>query len=214
MNFDLTARYYWLIEKLVFGSALERARSSLLPRLSESVSGRQARILVTGEGDGRLAEQIRRALPEAQLLLTEASEKMRSQAQARLSASGREMTHWVDSPADAQPYEACVCCFYLDCYEGSEQKARLAEILDEESLNHLLLVDFVPPRGLQGGLMRAWARLLEFAMIRFFQLSCRTGARQIHNLDRLMDDTKWQLIETKTHYGAFVRAGLWRKIHH
>ncbi len=83
-NFDRLARPYRLLEHIAFGPLLEQARFRHLDRLK----GRQ-RILLLGEGDGRVLARVCALAPLATIDCLDLSSAMLNRAQARLSPADR-----------------------------------------------------------------------------------------------------------------------------
>ena len=76
-TFDALARPYRLLERLALGGSLETARYHFLPRLRSC-----RRVLVLGDGDGRLVQRLLRLAPELCVDSLDKSEAMQALARA------------------------------------------------------------------------------------------------------------------------------------
>lgn len=125
MNFDRVAKPYQFLERLAFGRALERCRTSLLPKLTYP-----ARALLVGEGDGRFLQQFLASFPDVKVDVVEPSRVMIGQAQRRVGRQSNVRFHreGILTADLAGPYDLVVTHFVLDVFTPLEVEA-LAQIV-------------------------------------------------------------------------------------
>ena len=147
-GFDRVAGQYQRLERLVFGERLQRCRTAWLPQLSCDAMARRARVLVLGEGDGRFVAALRRACPEAVVLVVDRSERMCRLAAERVAAvaagaatdaaanaAAAARVQWVlgdlvaGLPVGAGGFDLVVCNFVLDCFAEEELDLALPRIV-------------------------------------------------------------------------------------
>jgi SAM-dependent methyltransferase len=170
MTIGRLARWYRWIEYAAFGRALERRRFAFLDRLAGA-----RRILILGEGDGRVLARLLAIAPQAQFDVVEVSPEMIALARGRTGNSERVRFLCQDARTFAFPasYDAVLTMFFLDCF--TEQDARHLTLRLAESLKaggRWLISEFAIP---EKGWSRPLAGLWIWAMYRFFRVT--TGLR-------------------------------------
>ena len=85
-GYDRLSRWYQSLERMLFGSALTRARYQLLDRLPQA-----DRLLVFGDGDGRLTREISRRRPDCSMVSVDLSSEMLRLQRQRLSGGEEVM---------------------------------------------------------------------------------------------------------------------------
>src|SRR5580692_757823 len=115
MNCDAIAPYYHFLERVSFGTALERARFAFLPEIACS-----RRALLCGGGDGRFLAEFLRCNRGVQVDFVDLSPKMVQLAERRVFAMGnsfRQRVHFYAAsvgefvPAQAAEYDLMVTHF-------------------------------------------------------------------------------------------------------
>ena len=148
-GYDRLARVYRWLEWPVFRRGLQQARTSLLGELPTA-----DRILVLGDGDGRLLEALHRAQPRAEFVSVDQSPGMLEQQRRRLrggagEASGR--VTWVCADLlkhcpEPGGFDLLVTAFFVDCFDEPELRRGLPVWLASlRPGGHWLMVDFVEP---------------------------------------------------------------------
>jgi ubiquinone/menaquinone biosynthesis C-methylase UbiE len=124
-SFDHLAGPYALFERALFGRQLEQARFCHLRELR-----RARRVLLVGEGDGRVVERVLRVAPHCQVDVIDKSPAMIRRAKRRIGNDARVRFHTTDLRdfRAAEPYDALTTMFVLDCFEEPEQ-SRVVEHL-------------------------------------------------------------------------------------
>ena len=208
MNVDPLARWYRWIEYLVFGRALERARFQFLGELSAA-----RRVLVLGEGDGRVLERILAIAPEAQVDVIELSAEMIALARRRIGIDTiRVNFHHVDARSAPWPpglYDAVVMNFFLDCFSEAEAALLIATAVSQSTANTTWLVtDFAVPKA-------GWRRWHAVAYVKimyyFFHLTTALQTQHLPDIDRLLMSAKLQRLDAVVYRGGLIRAERWAK---
>lgn len=194
-GFDRLAPAYRALEYLAFGRDLERARWSLLHRLSGCSS-----ILVLGEGDGRCLERLVRVAPDARIDCVEASGAMIARAKRRLppEASGRVRFHAQDAlefkPA-GNAHDAAVTLFFLDCFTAAEAEAIVRTVAGALRPGaRWLVADFaIPPHGIRRLRARLWVGML----YAFFRWETGISARRLPPYAAMIERAGFRRVETR-----------------
>jgi len=176
-TFDRLARPYRLLERTAFGSLLERARFRHLDRLRD-----RRRILLLGDGDGRVLARVRSLVPAAEIDCLDLSAAMLARAAARLPSPDRarvRFRHEDARRADYPPaaYDAVVTFFFLDCFTEADVSALIGRIRPALAPGAVwLFADFSEPdRGLPRWRAKAWL----WIMYAFFRWQTGLAARRL-----------------------------------
>lgn len=116
-GYDIVARPYHLLERLVFGSQLKQSREFFLSHLRDA-----HRVLLLGDGDGRFLERLLIENPGCQVISLDASARMIARAQKRIrkrNPEAMERVEWIEAQAENWNYpnghfDAVVTQFLLD----------------------------------------------------------------------------------------------------
>ena len=179
-GYDRLSRWYQLLERILFGSALTRARYQLLDHLPQA-----DRLLVFGDGDGRLIREISQRRPDCSMVSVDLSCEMLKLQSQRL-VEGRvhgsiELIH-ADVRSfnlDHRDFDGIVLVFFLDCFRRAELEELLPLWLTSvKSGGFVYFVDFVMPlvgwRAMRG-------RFILSLMHYFFRW--QTGLENCHIVD-------------------------------
>lgn len=208
-GYDQLARFYRLAEFLAYGRALERARFHHLGRLRGC-----RRILLLGDGDGRVLARLCRIAPHARIDSLDFSAGMIARASRRLSPADRARVTFREADAltaeyPANTYDAVTTLFFLDGFSREQVRAlidRLCPSLKSEAA--WLFADFVLPTR---GWARLRARMLLALMFTFFRWQTGLTVRELPPSESLLKsagftreaDTAWQ--------GGFIRSSVFHK---
>ena len=200
MSFDSLAPFYRTLEKLVFGNALERARTAFVRELSGCGSA-----LIAGEGDGRFVAELLAANPDIRVTCVEQSEKMIQQAHRRIPASDRVV--FIHGEIEQAPieraYDAIVTNFFLDCFDEQEVAAIVDLLARGAKPNAIWLVAEFTTK---------WrGKLLVTLMYLFFRLTTRIGASHLPDYVPLLERHGFRREKRRVFYGGIVCAELWKR---
>jgi SAM-dependent methyltransferase len=195
----LAPLYRW-IEYAAFGRAIERRRFAFLPRLAGA-----RRVLIPGEGDGRVLARLLKVAPEARFDVFEASPEMIALARRRSGNSHRVRFFCDDArnaPWPAGHYDAVLTMFFLDCFTEQDARQVIRRIAGALKPGGLWLVgEFaVPPSGWR----RLHARIWIAAMYRFFQVTTGLSARELAPIDRLLAEAEMVSLEREEARGGLL----------
>ncbi|GAA5510703.1 class I SAM-dependent methyltransferase [Novipirellula caenicola] len=179
-GYDRLARHYAWIEKLRFGNTLQRARVSGIRQLTDLHSS--PRVLILGDGDGRLLEAFLQQCPAAKVTSVDLSPKMLEQQRNRIAALNRHDVTWICSPIEmfafpTSTFDIVITAFFLDCFDApqlSKLLPRIAGALKPQS--NWYVVDFCEP---DRGLRRMWAKFWLAIMHTFFRWQTGLRTRRI-----------------------------------
>ena len=209
MNFDRVARPYRLLESVIFGGALQRARVRWLNELKAP-----QRALVIGEGNGRFLSELVRRYPKLQIDCVEASagmieltkQRLRS---ARIEASSvnfiqEDFRHWTPTG----PYDIVVTHFFLDCFDEKDLEEIIPKIAAALSPRGTwLLADFTIPRS---GCRRVCAEILISVMYAFFRVFAGLRTKRLIDPAVCLIAGGLKCARSELSFGGLVRSELWR----
>jgi len=205
MNSDRVARWYRWLEYCAFGRALERRRFSYLGRLAAA-----ERILILGEGDGRMLEKLRDIAPWATIEIVELSAGMIALARGRVGRSERIRFLRGDArrtkiPEDA--YDGLVTCFFLDCFEEADARdlvERCARALKSGGI--WLVSDFTIPLG---GWQRWHAVAWIWVMYRFFWIATGLRTKQLPPIEKLLQSSGVRRVARDEERAGMMMSEVW-----
>ena len=188
---------------MALGSSLMRARTALLDQLPPA-----KRVLVLGEGDGRLLALLAQAQPEAQITSIDQSPGMLRLQQKRLTAvAAEDRVDWRCADATTAPlpkatYDLVVMAFFLDCFSQRELQGFLPRVLDSLSPEGCVYyVDFVsPPQGIRGW----WSHVMLGAMHLFFKWQTGLANRRLVNVSTIFHEQGWRWSHQQNHRGDWL----------
>ncbi|MFT6397363.1 MAG: ubiquinone/menaquinone biosynthesis C-methylase UbiE [Bradymonadia bacterium] len=205
MKISWFAPFYRWVEYIAFGRALEAARFALINRVTGA-----DRVLVIGEGDGRMIERMLTIAPEARFDIVEISAEMITLAKHRIGS--RDNVHFHNGDArtssllapTSDRFDVIVTLFVLDCFDEAELGPlirRLAAALTPDGT--WLVSDFAIP---ESGWRRLHARFLLWTMYRFFGLVSGLRVRRLPPIGQSMTDAGMYLVDEQTHRLGSIRS--------
>jgi len=207
MNIDPIARWYRWIEYAAFGRALERRRFAYLDRLSDA-----RRVLILGEGDGRVLERLLAVAPAAEFDVIEMSAEMIALARARIGNSARVRFLQQDALTHQLPatnYDGVVTLFFLDCFnEGDLRRVinKIKNAIEDDGI--WLVTDFAIP---EAGWLRWHARLWIRTMYLFFGATTGLHVRSLPPIAKILQEAGLRRSEYSTERGGLIRSEVWIK---
>lgn len=200
MSFDSLAPFYRVLETLVFGNALQRARTTFI---SEVKRCRTA--LVAGEGDGRFVVALLAAHPQIRVTCVEQSAPMIQLARRR--SRDAMQIEFVQSEIKYAPieqtYDAVVTNFLFDCFNDDELAPIVQKLAEHAQPNAVWLVgEFTNVRR---------GKLLVALMYAFFRFTTQISASRLPNYSPLLQRHGFHCAERRLFYGGVVCAELWKR---
>jgi ubiquinone/menaquinone biosynthesis C-methylase UbiE len=202
--FDSIASFYPLLEQVVFGSTLSRARNFFARRVMEGND-----ILLIGEGNGRFLFEMVRQTPSASFTVVDSSPRMLASAARRISAVDRcARIEWVHADilewqSPVAHYDRVVTHFLLDLFTPY----RICRIV--EKISHLateqtlwINVDFTPEN------RRFRQKLLMWAQYRFFRIVARIEASRLFDSVPYIRQAGWEVLERRSLESGWISAHL------
>jgi len=203
VNFDFIAKGYEKMEKLVFGSHLQKTRLSLLPEVVQRLKPASSIVLI-GDGDGRFFEELVKLQPDASYTYLEKSKRMLSLAQARID-SEVEWLHGGIELIEGREFDLIVTHFVLDCYSGEEVKNLITSVTKQVKPEGLWLIsDFDGDAGW-------WARGLIFVMYQFFKRVARVYPQRLKSFDIYLELNHWQKVMERRMLKGLSYSQLWQQ---
>jgi ubiquinone/menaquinone biosynthesis C-methylase UbiE len=209
-GFNRIARWYRLLERLAFGSDLERSRFMFLGELRDCRD-----ILLLGEGDGRCCERLVALAPAARITCVDSSPGMIAVARSRVGSAGAgERVSFVQ--ADLRAYEpardafdAVVTFYVLDCF-GDDDARRVVEraSLALRAGGQWLYADFALP---ESGLVRLRARAWLAFLYAFFRLETGLEASRLPDAERMIESRGLALVDGQELQCGLIRSCRFRR---
>lgn len=235
LGYDRLAASYQGIERLVFGSQLQRARVALLDELPV-----WHRLLILGDGDGRLLERlyVHRHACEQQgghfqqtagaqdgpwsITSVDHSAAMLRRQESRLAATtdsgngisaseGTVYFEHVDALSytpEANAYDVIITPFFLDCFSQAELADRLPIWLSALCGEGAYLhVDFISP---ESRWQRPRAHLLLWAMHTFFRWQTGLANRRLVDSQAIIKQCGLSKASERISGRGMIAAQIWR----
>ena len=205
MGFDRVARIYRLLERVMYGGALQRARVAQLDH-----AGTAPRVLLLGDGDGRFLEALLARVPNAEVVVVESSAAMIRSATKRVPDGADVVFHQsqVESFEPEGRFDLVASHFFLDCFDrsGIGQVVALVHGCLEEG-GRWLIADFQMPE--HGWWRRGRASFLLWAMYGFFRLAAGLQVSRLIDPDPILKEHGFALENREVSNFGFVRSDCW-----
>jgi tRNA (cmo5U34)-methyltransferase len=203
-TFDLAAGFYPLLEQIVFGSKLSRARRVFISRVTEG-----SRILLIGEGNGRYLCEVVKQTSSASITVVDSSARMLAAASHRVATLGgrsrieliqADILEWQSS---AGRYDRIVTHFVLDLFPPDRIR-RLVEKISQLAMEDCLWinVDFTSEN------QSSSQKFLMWAQYRFFRIFAGIEASRLFDSRLLIRNASWEVLETRLLYSGLISACL------
>jgi len=203
-QFDLVARIYPALERLVFGLRLDDARKAFFEEVVEA-----DRVLLVGEGNGRFLKSLIARKRAGCVSVLESSKVMIRLAKNRAGDSEKVGLDFIE--ADFRVYrpehefDCVVTHFFLDLFNPPSQLAiieKMAELIADGGT--WINVDFVPARTLWPGILMS----LQYA---FFRVVSRIESKRCFDESEAAAAAGWTITEAISYLGGLVVAKRYRK---
>ena len=179
-GFDRIAMTYHLLERMAFGSFLQRARTAHLKEIAGAKN-----ILLVGEGNGLFLKSLLAANSRCRVTCLDASQSMLELSRGRIFKRDRHrvdfrQTDLTSESMATNKYEVVVTHFFLDCFNRETLNGLLPKLEGIlQPRGKWLWADFVEP--INGGVAASFQRTALRFLYLFFQATCRIEARTVHN---------------------------------
>jgi ubiquinone/menaquinone biosynthesis C-methylase UbiE len=213
-NYDIIARWYDFMSRLVFRQTQVRAQVELLTYLDDG-----ARILVVGGGTGWILDALGARRPSGlRITYVEISANMLALAQKRDWGKNEAVfvhapiEQFAGGPAPAAPlgghFDSILTGFLFDNFSPG-RAAQVFRQLDAllRPGGAWLFTDFFYQKG-RGPF---WQRLLMKAMYLFFRLVCRVEAKRLTDMAPYFEEAGYRETCSAFYYGGLIRAAAYRK---
>jgi tRNA (cmo5U34)-methyltransferase len=212
-DFDLVAPIYDGLAALVFGGAIRRAQTRLLPALREA-----ERALIIGGGTGWFLLELLDRTDVEHVLYVEKSENMLNKSRDLLIARAPQWLNRVEfrlgteESVTAQDggFDLLVTNFFLDLFQDTNCSNMIEQLASKlSSSGRWLFVDFHTP---EGGWQRTASDALYTVMYGFFSLTSQIESRRPPEYQATFDRLGIQTELEETFYATMIRAKLMRKL--
>jgi tRNA (cmo5U34)-methyltransferase len=202
-QFDLVARIYPALERLVFGVCLDDARKAFFEEVLDA-----DRVLLVGEGNGRFLKSLIARKRAGYVCVVERSKVMIRLAKNRAGDSGKVGLDFIEGDfrvyRPEQEFDCVVTHFFLDLFNPPSQLA-IIEKMTESVVDGgtWINVDFVPARTLLGGILMS----LQYA---FFRVVSRIESKRCFDESEAAIAAGWTIAEAISYLGGLVVAKRYR----
>jgi len=210
MSFDRIAPHYRWLEAILAGGLLQRCRTHWL---AETQGVR--RVLLAGEGNGRMLAACAKALPDAEFTVLDQSTAMLAQARRRwLKTGGRQNAVFLqadlrDWQHSGEKFDLVVTNFFLDCFTPTELGQVVANLSAAATPSaRWLLTDFTLP---ESGWRRVRARWVLALAYQFFRLATGLAAGRITAPDEALRAQGFVLRERQHFNHGLLQSDLWER---
>ena len=210
MSFDRLAPHYRWMEAVLAGGLLQRCRTRWLPEVRDA-----RRVLLIGEGNGRMLEACAAVLPECHFTVLDQSEAMLDQARRCWQAKGggqdihfhrADLRTWRFVGAG---FDLVVTNFFLDCFAAAELPRIIANISAAASPRaRWLVADFSVPLA---GWRRVRARVVLVLAYGFFRLATGISASRLTAPDEALSAAGFVLRQRDRFNQDLLHADLWER---
>jgi ubiquinone/menaquinone biosynthesis C-methylase UbiE len=209
-GYDLLAPWYQWLERLSFGSALARGRTSLI-----SEFGGADRILFLGDGDGRLLAALAKTYRASRITSVDISRRMIDlQRQRTADIQMHTPIDWIQADLLAvdlgdDQFDLIIAPFVLDCFDR-ESLARLIQRIDRwlAPRGRLYVVDFcLPERGIRRYRAIAWL----WAMHLFFRWTTGLRNKRLIELHPLLAQRGMRITDQRRSQGGMIASTLYQR---
>jgi ubiquinone/menaquinone biosynthesis C-methylase UbiE len=203
-TFDLVASFYPLLEQIVFGSKLSRARRIFISRVTEG-----SKILLIGEGNGRFLFEVVKQTTSASITVVDSSARMLAAASGRIAtvdcSSRIEFVHAdiLEWRSATGCYDRIVTHFVLDLF-APDRIRRLIEKISQLAMEDCLWinVDFT------SGTQSLPQKFLMWAQYRFFRIFTGIEASRLSEAGPWIRNANWKIMETRLLDSGLISASL------
>ena len=177
MSYDRFAPFYTLVETLVFGRALQKARCAGLGGAAPQS------VLIIGDGNGRFLERAAAAWPDAHFVSIDASAGMLQQAKKRVHGGRVRFIH-ADVIAGLhevreQTFDVIATHFFLDCFREDTLETLIPALSKMRARSGVWYISDFSDRKLPH-------RAMLWIMYRFFHTFTETPAQRLPDYRRIL----------------------------
>lgn len=208
MDADRLAPWYRAVEYAAFGRALERCRFAFLDRLAQA-----RRVLLVGEGDGRVLGKLLDLAPRATFDVIEVSGAMVELEKRRAHGDSRVRFRREDARAavlEPSHYDAVATFFFLDCFQPGDARQLVSSIARGLAPGGLWLHgDFAVP---DSGWRRRHAQAWLWLMYGFFGVSTGLDVRSLPPWRSLLDGAGMRRVAAREQRWGMIVSEVFEKI--
>ncbi len=194
MQFNFIAKYYTLLSKLVFGTALETAKTSLFYKIPA-----QAKVLFIGGGTGTSLKALVLLKPNVQVDFVEVSEQMMERAKKQMDFANT--INFISSPIEefkGEKYDVLITEFFFDLFTKDKIMQLMPHIMLKLNVGGCWIdTDFRPTAKLP-------QRVLLKIMYLFFNVTVGLKTLSLADVQKLYPPNSFTLTLEKKYKKGFV----------
>ncbi len=209
-DWDALAGVYQAIERIIFGDQLQAARRRLVDWAPQ-----EGKVVIVGEGDGRLLVELLQARPNLAIRVLEPSRGMREEITSRVAGEcgepmGNRVTlvpePWQSTAGAFRDVDAVILPFLLDLHSHDEIRILARELRDAQ-VTQVFIAEFTVPAG------NAWQNLRARLILRGLYFAARrfTGlkVKSLPDYPEIFREAGFSLRDHETFSQAAVIAEMW-----
>lgn len=202
-NFNNAAWFYDRLSRLVYGKAIINAQLYLIKHIKPG-----SNILIVGGGTGWILEELSKIYPSGlQITYVEVAAGMMALSQKRNTANNQVnfITDVIERVNLIADFDVAITPFLFDNFTEDTLQTVFKQIQSVLKLGSLWLnCDFQ----LTG---KWWQLFLLQSMFIFFRLLCGIEAKKLPQIEACFDEYDYSVIDTKTLFGDFIVARVYKK---
>lgn len=216
VGYDGLARVYWWLEFALFQNRLRNARLALIGSLDGKLID-SPRVLVLGDGDGRLLVHLCRAMPSASFISVDQSNEMLRLQQLRIGQRDAGRVRWIQADASEvdeskfppETYDLLITAFFCDCFSAETLERCLPVWIQSLKSNGLLYwADFVQP---ESGWRHYRAKFYLGLMQWFFRRTTSYSNAQLVDIPAILVRQSIACIDCKTTDHGLIETRLYQR---
>lgn len=201
MGFNLIAKYYDRLARVVFGNSLGQAQTYFLNHIPPSTH-----VLVVGGGTGWWMNEFLINNPTCKICFIEESSEMIRLAKKNTNEDHRITfrpgTH--NSIFERDEFDVVITFCFLDIFSDNDLKVIIDKIDTSTKLKSLWLVtDFVETKW--------WHSIMLFIMYRFFSLTTGLNNQKLPNWHAALREAQLVEVNEKLFSNGFIKSALYSK---
>jgi ubiquinone/menaquinone biosynthesis C-methylase UbiE len=203
-TFDSIASFYPLLEQIVFGSTLSRARGVFMTRVRDG-----NHILLIGEGNGRFLSEALKQISAASFTVVDSSARMLAATARRIATVDGcprvELIHAdiLEWRSPARHYDRVVTHFFLDLFTPDHIRQiveKISRLATEDAL--WINVDFTSDSP------HLRQKILMWTQYRFFRISARIESARLFDSRQWIRQSGWEILDTRSLDSGWISAQL------
>lgn len=204
MQFDFVAPYYDFISKLVFGSVIEKTKTSLFSRITHG-----SKVLFIGGGSGYSLEILLNTKKNLVIDFVDASHKMILQAKNRVKESSDIKFHQIHiEEFSGDSYDFVITEFFFDLFD-EKKIVELVKIISSKTnkKGNWIDTDFRESLNFKN-------KIILKLMYQFFKITIKIASNKLVYTKPIFKKAGFQIIAEKKSHTSFISSIVFAKLLH